>query len=81
MFELTESMLQKDDQQFGELLNRMQTAARCTEDDMAILKLRVISPDDPSYPADALRVFKENADVKKHNDEHTAKMKTQVFHV
>ena len=55
-------MRQKDDLAFAQLLGRVRTAS-CTEQDVQILKSREIHHGDPAYPADALHVFKTNAQV------------------
>ena len=49
MIELTEVMRQKGDVTFVELLNRVRTAS-CTSDDLAVLKSRLVSAEDPHYP-------------------------------
>lgn len=78
MLELTESMRQKDDQAFAQLLMRVRTA-NCSQEDIALLKSRVVSKSDASYPTEALHVFKTNKDVDEHNEEHLKKLPTQVF--
>ena len=60
-------MRQRGDSAFAELLCRVRTAS-CTNDDIAVLKSRVVSPDSPDYPSEALHVYKLNADVDQHND-------------
>ena len=67
MLELDEIMRQRGDSAFAELLCRVRTAS-CTNDDIAVLKSRVVSPDSPDYPSEALHVYKLNADVDEHND-------------
>ena len=47
--ELTEIMRQKDDCCFAELLNRLRTGTFC-DNDLEILKLRVITSGNPNYP-------------------------------
>lgn len=77
MIELSENMRQKDDQTFAQLLMRVRTA-NCTQEDITILKSRVISKSDPAYPTEALHVFTTNKEVDEHNDEHLKKVPTQV---
>ena len=52
MLELDEIMRQRGDSAFAELLCRVRTAS-CTNDDIAVLKSRVVSPDSPDYPSEA----------------------------
>ena len=66
MLELTEIMHQKDDAAFCELLCRVRTND-CTREDIEILKSRVLKPDLPNYPTQALHVYRLNVDVDKHN--------------
>ena len=67
MLELDEIMRQRGDSAFAELLCRVRTAS-CTSEDIAVLESRVVSPDSPDYPSEALHVYKLNADVDDHND-------------
>ncbi|KAI8509442.1 hypothetical protein Bbelb_132900 [Branchiostoma belcheri] len=80
MMELTESMRQKGDQNFANLLMRVRTAS-CTEDDIHLLKSRVISRTDPSYPSEALHVFKTNREVDEHNAKHLTTLSSKVFDI
>lgn len=80
MIELTESMRQREDDVFAQLLMRVRTAT-CTEDDITLLESRVIDKTDSSYPSDTLHVFKTNADVDTHNSEHLKQLPTQNFNV
>ena len=68
MIQLTEIMKQKDDKEFVELLNRLRIGT-CLDADLEMLKSRIISLDDPSYPREALHVFAENALVDNHNEQ------------
>ena len=68
MVELAEIMRQRGDLLFCELLCRVRTAS-CTPADIATLKSRQITTDDPDYPTHALHVYKFNADVDKKNSE------------
>jgi len=60
--ELDEIMRQRGDTAFAELLCRVRTAT-CTDEDYAVLESRVVSPDSPDYPSEALHVYRLNADV------------------
>ncbi|XP_066269843.1 uncharacterized protein [Branchiostoma lanceolatum] len=79
MVELTESMRQKEDLDFANLLMRVRRAA-CTESDINILKSRVISKADP-YPSEALHVFRNNKEADDHNLQHLTKLSSKVFHI
>ena len=74
MIELIQIMRQKNDQAFIELLNRVRTATQ-TEDDMKIIQ----SPDDPSYPSDALHIWAENAPVNEHNKNKLEELSGSLF--
>ena len=78
MIELTESMRQKEDGQFAELLMRVRTA-KCTDSDIALLKSREITTTDPTYPEMALHVFKTNKEVDHHNLAHIRNLPSQVY--
>ncbi|XP_078619175.1 uncharacterized protein LOC144886422 [Branchiostoma floridae x Branchiostoma japonicum] len=80
MVELTESMRQKEDQDFANLLMRVRDAT-CTEEDINVLKSRVICKTDPSYPSEALHVFRTNKEVDEHNMSHLNKLSNMVFHI
>ncbi|XP_078618327.1 uncharacterized protein LOC144885957 [Branchiostoma floridae x Branchiostoma japonicum] len=80
MVELTESMRQKEDQDFANLLMRVRDAT-CTEEDIDVLKSRVICKTDPSYPSEALHVFRTNKEVDEHNMSHLNKLSNMVFHI
>lgn len=80
MLELTESMRQRDDQLFAQLLMRVRTAS-CTPEDVTLLKTRVVSKTDVNYPTEALHVFKTNKEVDSHNIEHLSKLPTEVFDI
>lgn len=60
-------MRQRGDSTFAELLCKVRTAS-CTDADIAILKSRVITPYSPSYPTEALHVYRLNADVDERNN-------------
>ena len=78
MIELIQIMRQKNDQAFIEFLNRVRTATQ-TEDDMKIIQSRSISPDDPSYPSDALHIWAENAPVNEHNKNKLEELSGSLF--
>ena len=75
--ELDEIMRQRGDSAFAELLCRVRTAS-CTSDDIAVLESRVVSPDSPDYPSEALHVYKLNADVDEHNDHMLRKIPSSI---
>ena len=66
MTELAEIMRQKNGKAYTELLNRIRTASH-TEDDIAVINSRCISPSDPNYPSDSLHIWAENIPVDEHN--------------
>ena len=68
MVELTQTMQQKDDLPFTELLNRMQTASH-TDDDIKCIQSKGITPGDKNYLSDALHIFADNAPVNEYNIE------------
>ena len=80
LMELTESMRQKEDQQFAQVLMRVRTAS-CTQDDITLLKSRIVKKTDTNYPTQALHVFTTNNDVDTYNAEHLQKLPTQVFDI
>lgn len=67
MIVLNEIMRQRDDKAFCQLLCRIRTADY-TNDDLAILKSRQITPDTPNYPNHALHVYRLNVDVDSRNN-------------
>ena len=66
LFELTQIMRQKDDQQFAELLNRLRIGCH-TKEDVDLLQQQVIAVNDIKYNALAQHFFRYRADVKLHN--------------
>ena len=78
IIELTESMRQKGDQHFANLLMRVRTA-QCNRDDLATLQSRIISRADNEYPYEALHVFKTKNEVDNHNRNCLLKLKSPVF--
>ena len=66
MIELTEIMLQNDDQPFTELLNRFRTGTQ-TEADIQCIQSRSITHSDSNYPHDALHIWAENKPVDEYN--------------
>ena len=73
MLELDEVMRQRGDSAFAELLCRVRTDS-CTEADIATLESRVVNPDSPDYPCEALHVYRLNADVDEHNEHMLSKL-------
>ena len=78
LIELTESMRQREDLQFAELLMRVRTAS-CTEEDITLLKSREVSVTDPQYPQHALHVFKTNREVDDYNVKKLGQLSSQVY--
>ena len=78
MIELTETMRQKNDQTFIELLNRVRTASQ-TEDDIRTIQSRSITPCDPNYPSDALHIWAENSPVDGHNKNKLEELSGSLF--
>ena len=66
LFELTQIMRQKDDQQFAELLNRLRIGCH-TKEDVDLLQQQVVAVNDIRYHALAQHFFRYRADVKLHN--------------
>ena len=73
MLELDEVMRQRGDSAFAELLCRVRTDS-CTEADIATIESRVVNPDSPDYPSEALHVYRLNADVDEHNEHMLSKL-------
>ena len=67
MFELKEIMRQRESTQFAELLNRLREGKQ-TNEDIRILKQRILQPSGSNYPVDAPRLFIQNAKVNDFND-------------
>ena len=65
--ELDEIMRQSGDSTFAELVCRVRTDS-CIDDDIATLESRVIKPNSPGYPSEALHVYRLNADVDERNE-------------
>ena len=76
IFELTGIMRQKMTTAFAELLNRLRTGTFC-DNDLQILKSRVITTDNPNYPKETLHVFAENSLVNDHNNMMLGKLQSQ----
>ena len=66
ILELTEIMRQRGDSAFSELLCRVRTN-NCPSNDVATLKSHEIAADAVDYPAQALHVYRLNADVDTRN--------------
>ncbi len=67
LFELTDIMRQREDRAFAELLNRMREGFQ-TNEDIAMLKSRIISISHPNYPVLSTHIMYYNKDVQQHND-------------
>ena len=67
MFELKEIMRQRESKQFSELLNRLREGKQ-TNEDIRILKQRILQPSGSNYPVDAPHLFIQNAKVNDFND-------------
>ena len=80
LIELTESMRQRGDQLFADILMRIRTGTH-TPADLVILQSRVVSRSDPEYPADAMHVFRTNQQVDSHNKNRLAQLNTHVFKI
>ena len=77
MFELKEIMRQRESKQFAELLNRLREGKQ-TNEDIRILKQRILQPSGSNYPADAPHLFIQNAKVNDFNDKvHQASQGTE----
>ena len=79
LFELDQIMRQKDDTTFAELLCRLRVAS-CTENDITLLKSRVVHDGDNTYPQNTLHVFKKNNDVLEHNTLMLNKLAPKTHH-
>ncbi len=68
MFELSEVMRQKEDQDFAEILNRIREGKH-TEADIRVLRERILklSPEHPDYPINSTHLFSTNVAVDQHN--------------
>ena len=67
MFELKEIMRQRESRQFAELLNRLREGKQ-TNEDIRILKQRILQPSGSNYPVDAPHLFIQNTKVNDFND-------------
>ena len=66
IFELTQIMRQKDDEQFAALLNRLRVGKHTTQD-LNLLQKQVVSTNETKYKAVSQHFFRYRADVKLHN--------------
>ena len=64
--ELTEVMRQRGDQVFIDILNNIRVGI-INENDIDILKGRIVNKDHPEYPKDAVHLWAENKPVNNHN--------------
>lgn len=71
-------MRQREDQAFAQLLMKVRMA-NCSEDDIELLKSRVVSKSDVSYPTESLHVFKTNKDADEHNSNHLKNLQLEYF--
>ena len=78
LFELTEIMRQKDDKEFAELLNRLREGKHSDDDDIAILKQRILTarPQEDNYPMNMAYLFTTNASANAHKNALFALSKT-----
>ena len=80
MIELIDIMRQKDDDPFGELLNRFRTATH-SEEDINCIQSRAIDLSDNNYPSDALHIWAENQPVDQHNQLKLQQISSKMFHL
>ena len=66
MFELTTVMRQQDCLPYAQLLNRLREGNQ-TDEDIAVLRDRIITTEDASYPVSAQHLFRTNESVDRHN--------------
>ena len=66
MYELQQIMRQRDSRLFAEILNRLREGKH-TEEDIRILKERLISENDANYPYEAPHLFYQNKKVERFN--------------
>ena len=78
--ELSQSMRQRGDLEFSDILRRVRTAT-CNENDIQILKSREISATDSEYPVNALHVFAQNSQVDVFNQERFQCLDTTKFSI
>ena len=76
LYHLEQIMRQKDDIDFALALNRIRTQDH-THEDIAMLQSRVISPEHPDYPHDALHLFADNKHVHQYNHRKLQTLPTQ----
>ena len=67
MFELHEIMRQRESKAFAEILNRLREGNH-TNDDLLIVKDRLITPNSSTYPSDAPHLFIQNKKVNEFNE-------------
>ena len=66
MLELDQIMRQREDEQFAQMLCRVQKA-ECTEEDLDMLRSRTCDESSPTYPHEAVHVYRLNKDVDEDN--------------
>jgi len=67
MFELKEIMRQRESKKFAQLLNRLREGKQ-TNEDVRILRQRILQPSCTNYPVDAPHLFIQNAKVNDFRD-------------
>jgi hypothetical protein len=77
LFELTETMRQKGDSQFADLLGRLRIG-RHTASDNSLLKTRQLAVDNPSSTSCSLRIFSLNVDVDQYNNTQIDTLQTEA---
>ena len=78
MYHLVDSMRQKDDLAFAQLLNRRRLN-EMTEEHKQKLQTRFFDRDTDDYPKDAVHIFARNFYVKKHNDNILSQLPGEKF--
>ena len=76
--ELTETMRQKGDNAFIELLNEIRVGDLSSEQE-TVLKSRIIKPENSNYPWNALHLFAENDSVNVHNLKMLERLPSEKF--
>ena len=66
MFELDEIMRQRESRQFAEILNRLREGIQA-DNDLTVLRTRMIDVSDPNYPSHAPHLFIQNDKVDEFN--------------
>ena len=77
--ELTQIVRQQD-KEFAALLNRVRKA-EITENDIAILQSRLVTPTDPKYFTDALHLFGTNTQADNHNTLTLGRLNSKIYQI